>query len=48
MILGKMATVSANFSVIIAKITGAFVNVFGVVDHAGKTVEPDITVKKKQ
>ena len=46
-LLEKMATVSANLSVFLTKITRGFVNAFCVVDHAGKTVEPDITVKKK-
>ncbi len=46
-ILGKAATISANLSVFIAKITRGFVNFFCIVDHAGKIVEPEITVRKK-
>lgn len=46
-ILGKAATISANLSVFTAKISRFFLNVFGVVDHGGKTFEPEITVKKK-
>ena len=46
-ILGKAATISANLSVFLTKISRGFVNVFCVVDHAGKTVEPEITAKKK-
>lgn len=46
-ILGKAATISANLNVFVTKITRGFVNFFCVVDHAGKTVEPDINLKKK-
>lgn len=46
-LLAKMATISANLSVFLTKITRGVVNAFCVVDHAGKTVEPDITLKKK-
>ena len=47
-ILGKAATISANLNVFITKIARGFVNAFGVLDHGGKTVEPDVTLKKKQ
>ncbi len=46
-LLGRLATVSAKLNVFVTKITRGFVNAFCVVDHAGKTVEPDITLKKK-
>ena len=46
-ILGKAATISANLNVFVTRITRGFVNFFCVVDHAGKTVEPDINIKKK-
>ena len=46
-ILGKAATISANLTVFTAKISRAIVNTFGVVDNAGKMVEPEITIKKK-
>ena len=46
-LLGRLATVSAKLNVFITKITRGFMGAFGVVDHAGKTFEPDITVKKK-
>ena len=46
-IIGKMATVSANLNVYVSKITRVFFNAFCVVDHGGKTVEPEITVKRK-
>ena len=46
-ILSKATTISASFSVFIAKITRGFVNAFCVVDHAGKMVEPDITLNRK-
>ncbi len=47
-ILGKMATVSAGLNVFVSKITKFTVNLFCVVDHAGKTYEPEIRLKEKQ
>ena len=46
-LLSKMTTISAKMSVFMTKITRGFVNAFCVVEHAGKTVEGDITLKKK-
>ena len=46
-LLGRLATVSARLNVFVTKMTRGFVNAFCVVDHAGKTFEPDITLKKK-
>ena len=45
-ILGKMATFSANLNVFFSKLGRVIFKLFGVVDHAGKTVEPEINVKK--
>ena len=46
-LLSKMTTVSAKASVFMTKLTRGFINAFCVVDHAGKTVEEDIVLKKK-
>ena len=46
-LLSKATTISASFGVFITKITRGFVNAFCVVEHAGKTVEPDITLNKR-
>lgn len=46
-ILSKMTTISATVSVFLTKVTRGFVNAFCVVEHAGKTVEGDIILKKK-
>ena len=46
-ILGKAATISANLNVFITKIARGFVNAFGVLDYGGKTVEPDVSMRKK-
>ena len=46
-IIGKLATLSANLNVYLTKIIRVFFKAFGVVDHAGKAFEPEITVKKK-
>lgn len=45
-LLGKMTTAGAKVNVVVSKITGVIVNTFCVVDHAGKTVEPDINLNK--
>ena len=47
-LLSKATTISASFSVFFTKITRGFVNAFCVVEHAGKTYEPEITVKKNK
>lgn len=46
-LLSKMTTISAKASVFMTKLTRGFVNAFCVVEHAGKTVEADINLKKK-
>ena len=46
-IIGKMATFSANLNVYLTKISRAFFKAFGVVDNAGRAVEREITLKKK-
>ena len=46
-LLGRLATASARLNVFVTKMTRGFVTAFCVVDHAGKTFEPDITLKKK-
>ena len=46
-LLSKATTISASFSVFLTKITRGFVNAFCVVEHAGKTYEPEINLKKK-
>lgn len=46
-LLSKATTFSAAISVFLTKLTRGFVNAFCVVEHAGKTVEGDITLKKK-
>lgn len=43
-ILGKMATASATLNVFVSKISRAIFNTFGVVDYAGRDVEPDINL----
>ena len=45
-LLGKMTTASAKANVFFSKITRVIVNTFCIVDHAGKTVEPDINIHK--
>lgn len=47
-LLSKATTLSAAVSVFMTKITSGFVNAFCIVEHAGKEVEADITVKKKK
>lgn len=46
-ILGKMATFSANLNVFFTKVGRVFFKLFGVVENAGRAVEPEITLKKK-
>ncbi|MBE6553301.1 MAG: hypothetical protein E7666_03050 [Ruminococcaceae bacterium] len=47
-LLSKVTTISATASTFMTKLARGFVNAFCVVEHAGKAVEPDITLKKKQ
>ena len=47
-LLSKATTLSAAASVFMTKLTSGFVNAFCVLEHGGKEVEPDITVKKKK
>lgn len=43
-ILGKMTTASATLNVFFSKVTRVIVNTFGIVDYAGRDVEPDINL----
>lgn len=47
-LLSRATTLSAAASVFMTKLTRGFVNAFCVVEHAGKQVEADITMKKKK
>ncbi|MBE6583767.1 MAG: hypothetical protein E7649_02115 [Ruminococcaceae bacterium] len=47
-LLSKATTVSAAVSGFLTKAMRGFVNAFCVVEHAGKYVEGDITLKKKK
>ena len=46
-IIGKMATFSANLNVFFSKVGRGFFKAFGVVDNGGRQIEPEINVKKK-
>ena len=47
-LLSKATTLSAAASVFMSKLTSGFVDAFSILEHGGKEVEPDITVKKKK
>ena len=47
-LLGRATTLSAAASARITKLTRGFVNAFCVVENGGKSVEQNITLKKKR